>query len=81
MQHCVGVVLPHREGPDAVATLTTITPSEALAELLAARLASSGPSPEEAWDYLTRLVAGLPVARLDYGHPREGAEALARLLG
>jgi len=80
LQQCVGIVLPRRER-GAIAGLTTIARSTALTQLLAGRLGTSGPSPERSWQYLTRLVAEVWVARLDYDHPRAGAAVLARALG
>lgn len=79
VQQCVGIVLPRRRS-GAVAGSTPIARSAALAHLLEGRLAPSAPSPEDSWEYLTRLVAEVWVTRLDYDHPRAGAAVLAGLL-
>lgn len=80
VQRCVGIVLPRR-GRGSAGMDRSVARSTVLGHLLAARLASSGPSPERSWHYLTRLVGDVWVAGLDYDHPRAGAAILARILG
>ena len=81
VQQCVGIVLPRRERGAATTVTSSVARSTVLAHLLAGLLGTSGPSPEHSWQYLTRLVADVWVARLEYDHPRKGASGLARILG
>ena len=80
IQQCVGIVLLRRSAGAVAGISSPIPKSAVLAELLASRLRTSGPSAEQSWRYLTRLAADVWVARLDYDHPRAGASALAEAL-
>lgn len=80
---CVSIVLPCRS-PGAEPALEEIGRSNALAALLASRLdGSHGAEPwsdKRAWRYLTELVDSVPVARLRYDRPQDGAQVLASLV-
>ncbi len=80
VQRCVGVVLPRREPGSATTLTTSVARSTVLVQLLTGRLGSSRNSPEDAWRYLSRLVADVWVGALVYDHPRAGAALLARVL-
>jgi hypothetical protein len=78
----VAVVIPER-GHDGAATLEATTTGDGLAALLASCLnagSSSAWPPELAWERLVRLAQGLPVYRMRYDGPHDGAEAIAPLV-
>lgn len=80
---CVSIVLPCRS-PGAEPALEEVGPGEVLAALLASRLKGSRGterwSDERAWRYLSELVDSVPVARLHYDRPQDGAQVLASLV-
>lgn len=78
----IAVVIPER-GHKGVAALEATTTSEGLAALLAACLNTGSRSawaPERAWERLARFTDGLPVYRMRYGRPGEGAEIIEQLV-